>query len=252
MACYSGVMPRQSRIIEKGGIYHVINRGVEKRKIFQKEQDYSRFIIGMEFFNCSEPVNLWEFLARNLKDKNLKNLIALRLQEERNKKKEPMVEILAFCLMPNHYHFILKEIKEGGISKFMKKMGGYSTYFNKQYKRVGPLFQSRFKSIPVKDDRQLQALFNYVHTNPVELLEPGWKDFKVKNFHQATDFLKNYKWSSYLDYIGQPNHPFVTRRSFFSKIFGNFDGCEAAIGDWVKYKAVKLRDDAELASLLMR
>src|SRR3972149_1208545 len=112
-------MPKQPRIIEKGKIYHVFNRGVEKRKIYMNDQDHSRFIIGLEFFNREISTNLWDFLIKNLKGKNINKLIAEKLKEERQKISKPLVKILAFCLMPNHFHLILEEIRENGISEFM-------------------------------------------------------------------------------------------------------------------------------------
>jgi len=248
-------MPRQLRQIEVGEIYHVINRGVEKRQIFLKPQDYSRFVIGLEFFNQVASTDLWKLLA-NWNDKTIDEIDALggtvppnvhtiptvaeRLIKQRNEKKARMdylVEILAFALMPNHIHLILREIREGGTSAFMGKMGGYSTYFNKQYKRVGSLFQSRYKSIHVSSDYQLQTLFNYVHTNPVELNEPDWKDFKVKDKKKAIKDLEKYRWSSYRDYIGLPTHPFVTQREFFHDTIGDYKDCRETVEGWVYEKA---------------
>ena len=166
-------MPRQNRKFEVGGVYHIFNRGVEKRKIFLKNQDYSRFILALEFLNNKQSIDIWHALFRN---DNLSTgggtvpppvdsrlLIRERLENFRGKKKKPIVEILAFALMPNHFHLILREIQEGGISLFMRKLGGYSTYFNKQHNRVGPLLQGRYKSVQIKDEIQLGNIFNYVH-----------------------------------------------------------------------------------------
>ena len=83
-------------------------------------------------------------------------------------------------------------------------MGGYVGYFNKQYDRVGPLYQSRYKSVQVQTDEQLNVLFSYVHTNPVELVELRWKEFEVESERNAISFLETYRWSSYRDYIGNP------------------------------------------------
>ena len=242
-------MPRSNRNFKIGSIYHVINRGVEKRKIFNKPQDYSRFIIGLEFFNQNQTINLWSFLSKYAKvgsDPTLAPVFAINnelgeiLNKSRQNKKEPIVEILAFVLMPNHYHFILREIKKGGISSFMKKMGGYSTYFNKQYKRVGPLFQSRFKAIEIENDEQLHKTFVYVHTNPVELIESGWKDLEVKNKKASIKFLNEYKWSSYPDYLKSKKENLLYKnlfsRDFFLKFFGSSNDCRVAIEDWVNLK----------------
>src|SRR3989338_6360360 len=163
-------MPRQLRQFKVGNIYHVINRGVEKRKIFMKPQDYSRFILGLEFFNSHQPFNFWTDLLDSRptsfrresvtpvgsdptgvtdwgRAAKTEDLLSSRIKNLQLKMEEPLVELLAFTLMSNHYHLVLREVIRDGISIFMKKMGGYSAYFNKQYGRVGPLFQSRFRCV---------------------------------------------------------------------------------------------------------
>lgn len=166
---YSPIMPRQPRNFEVGGIYHVLNRGVEKRNIFEKSQDYSRFILGLYHFNNAHPSDIWANLQKEGRS------VLSRAG------RDPLVDILCFVLMPNHYHLILREIRKGGIIAFMHKMAGYATYFNKQYDRVGSLFQSRYKAVQIKDDTQLANTFVYVHTNPVELWEPKWKELRVSD-----------------------------------------------------------------------
>ena len=229
-------MPRQPRQFEVGGIYHILNRGVEKRKIFEKNQDYSRFILGLEFFNSTGYNDLWELLARGVSDTPQQTLRE-RIDSERAKKRQPIVELMAFALMPNHYHLILREILDGGISLFMQKMAGYSRYFNKQNDRVGPLFQSRYKSVPIKDDRQLSTVFAYVHTNPVVLKEPQWKDGKVKNAESVINWLAKHGLSSYQDYIGNLTYPTTTQRDFFLDFYGGPNGCRKAVEDWIRGKA---------------
>lgn len=226
------LMPRKPRKIEVGGIYHIIKRGVEKRKIFLKPQDYSRFILALEFFNTKEHVDLWEIVARG-------GTVPpqMRISKRRQSKKDSIVDLLVFTLMPNHFHLIIREIIEGGISLFMRKIGGYSWYFNKQYERVGPLFQSRYKIIPITSDEQLQITFAYVHTNPIGLFEPGWKEFKVENPQQALQKLKEYRWSSYRDYVGIPTFPTVASRNFFLEFFKGEEKCLSIVKQWVAYKA---------------
>jgi putative transposase len=223
-------MPRETRQFEIGGIYHCINRGVDKRKIFLKSQDYSRFILGLELFNQKKNIDLWGYVARE----GIKS-IAYRINAERKIKGEPIVELLAFALMPNHFHFVIREITKDGISNFMQKMGGYSSYFNKQNKRTGSLFQSRYKSIPVFDS-QIEIIFNYVHANPVGLKEKGWKDGKIQNYKKSITWLKDYKWSSYRDYTGIPTFSCVTNREFFLKVFKGKRGCRRSVERWIKEK----------------
>jgi len=221
-------MPRMSRNIEVGGLYHVMNRGVEKRKIFMKKQDYSRFTLGLEFFNRKDAhTSLWHILASAGP-----NSMPKRLLLEREKPSEPLTELMAFVLMPNHYHFIVREIQVGGTAEFMKRMGGYSTYFNKQYDRVGTLFQGRYKSVAIKDDNQAKIAFVYVHANPVELVEPGWKDFDVRNPKNAVRYLSSYEWSSYADYAGEePKYPMTIQSGYYRKLLGGPKKCRKVVED---------------------
>jgi len=235
-------MPRELRKFEIGRIYHLINRGVDQRNIFLKNQDYQRFILGLEFFNSRDAANIWELIVRE----GGEDAVYDRLRRQREKEKDFLVEILAFVLMPSHFHFIVREITEAGITAFMRKIGGYVSYFNKQNQRVGTLFQGRYRSVEIKDDSQLSAVFNYVHTNPVELIEPGWKDFKVKNPDRTVERLKRYRWSSYLDYIGETNFPFVTSREFFLNFFGNKEKCAGSIREWILSKGRSIRPSLDL------
>jgi len=119
----------------------------------------------------------------------------------------------------------------------MHKVGsGYGNYFNRRYVRKGHVFQDRFSSIHIKDDNQLKTIFVYIHTNPISLIEPRWKEVGIKNPEKVIEFLENYKWSSYLDYIGKKNFPSVTDRNFLSEVMGGEQGCKEFIENWVRYK----------------
>lgn len=112
--------------------------------------------------------------------------------------RELLVNIHAFCLMPNHYHLLLTERIDGGISKFMKKVNmGYAKYFNQKYERKGALFEGRYKSILVKNDAHFIYLPYYIHLNPLDLIMPGWRKNKIYDYKKAIQFLENYRWSSF-------------------------------------------------------
>lgn len=243
--CYNGKkMPRQPRQFEIGGIYHVVKRATEGREIFLKPQDFHRFILGLEFFNDADPADLWNLIVGIVGSDPAK--LGQKLKKQRRKKRIAIVELLAFVLMPNHIHLILREIKQNGISKYIQKLGGYSTYFNKQYHRMGALFQSRFKAIRIKDDVQLDTVFSYVHTNPVELWEAGWKKRKVKNPERAVKKLEEYWASSYNDYIGISKFPQVVDRKFFLEFYGDEKKCKQAIVDWIRFKAGQIELGPEI------
>lgn len=232
-------MPRKPRQFDIGNIYHIIGRGVDGRKTFLNNQDCSRFILGLEFFNSENGINLWNLVRRDDVEDAERGLTPLRerLENQRKNAGKPIVELMAFTLMPNHYHLIIREIITKGISRYMQKIGGYTGYFNKQYNRRGSLFESTYKCVEIKSDAQLFVIFNYVHTNPVELIEPLWKNQQVKNFNKVIDFLKNYKQSSYRDYIGIPSFPNVINKEFFLKIFGKEKKCKKEVEDWIRFKS---------------
>lgn len=197
--CYNTPMQRPQFITKE--IYHVYNRGVEKRTVFLNTDNYRRFIRGLEEFNDSVP-------ATNLHRPCLKSDF---------KQGKPLVEILCYCLMPNHYHLLLRQLKEGGITGFMRKIGtGYTNYFNLKNNRVGPLFQGKFKVVHLKKEAHFLYLPHYIHLNPLDLKMPGWRERKIQNAKGALRFLESYRWSSYPDYIGKKNFPSVITPTFIS------------------------------------
>ena len=124
---------------------------------------------------------------------------------------------------------------EGGVTEFMRKLGtGYTNYFNQKYERVGALFQGKFKSIRINNDSHFLHLPYYIHLNPLDLVAPEWRNREIKNYKQAARFLENYRWSSYLDYIGQKNFPSVTQREFLLKFYDGSDKYKKEMGSWLR------------------
>lgn len=116
---------------------------------------------------------------------------------------KPLVSIGAYCLMPNHFHLLLREIKAGGIARFMQRLGtAYTMYFNVRNERTGNLFTKPFRSRHVGEDRYFQRVVNYIHCNPAELFEHGWKKGNVKNMDKLERMLRQYRYSSLADYAG--------------------------------------------------
>ncbi|MDI6883080.1 MAG: transposase [Patescibacteria group bacterium] len=233
-------MPREPRNFANNEIYHIIQRGIEDKPIFLDKNDYYRGIFSLYEFNNTNPV---EIRQRRAERKRLKiyrgssPASLAQIEEIERTRRNLFVEIFCFCLMPNHIHLILKQIKDDGISEFMRKMGGYVTYFNQKYQRKGHLFQNQFKAIHIADDEQLKTEFVYVHSNPISLIEPGWKEKGIKNLEEAINFIEKYKWSSYADYLGGKNFPSLTNRCFLSEIMGGVEGCHNFINSWLEYKA---------------
>lgn len=175
-----------------GEYYHIYNRGNSKQKIFQNEKDYQRFISLLYVSNMDENFDLSN-LSRNS-----------QFDVYQVKRKINLVDMGAYCLMPNHFHILLTEKTEGGISRFMQKLStAYSMYYNRKYKRSGSLFEGKFKSQHVDNDNHLKYLFSYIHLNPVKLIQKNWKEKGIHDKNKALKFLKNYNYSSYQYFIGE-------------------------------------------------
>ncbi len=174
--------------------YHIYSRGVEKRKIFLNRKDYDRFMALLYIMNQGIQFRTDDFLKNN--KNNLQNIF-------KEEKEKSLVSILSYCLMPNHFHLILYEYTEGGISKFMGKLlTAYSMYFNTKYERSGPLFIRPFRSEHIDNESQFMYIFSYVHLNPLSIIEKKWKVNGIKNKKEAEEFLKKYPFSSYQDFLG--------------------------------------------------
>lgn len=209
-------------------IYHIYNRGVEKRDIFLGRPDKFRFISDLVEFNDEAFVSSYYRQRRRLQPNEI---VSRQVRRER----KPLVEILAFCLMPNHYHLLLRQKKENGITNFMRKIGvGYAMYFNQKYKRSGTLFQGRFKAALVNKESYFLYLFYYIHFNPLDLFDSLWRENKLKDIDKAIQFLESYRWSSFLDYIGQKNFSSVTQRDFLLSFYQNPSDCKREAINWLK------------------
>lgn len=142
------------------------------------------------------------------------------LQKDRMKHDTPLVEVGAYCLMPNHIHFVLKEVEEGGIALFMQRIfTGYTMYFNTKNDRTGALFAGTYKSKHLSSDRYFKHAINYVHMNPVELYEPNWKT-GAGSLSAIEEKLRAYKYSSLPEHTGIER---PERKILGSEVFTLFD-----------------------------
>src|SRR3972149_6414471 len=157
--------------------YHVFNRGVEKRNIFLDEEDYTT--LQSYLFKYLQPI---EKVAEKYPDTPVR-LYGKNLSEE--------VELVAYCLMPNHFHLLLKQNTKDGVSKLLKRVtNAYTLYFNQKNDRIGGLMQGRFRAAGIDNESLFIHLVRYIHLNPV--------------VSGLTQDLTSYRWSSYGDYLGQP------------------------------------------------
>jgi len=196
------IMGKRKFPLVVGQIYHIYNRGTAKCTICAMEADHWRFMQGLVLFNDMRTVAniLWRLerdrgrLTMNV----LKEYIVME-------KRIPLVRIMAYCVTNNHYHLLVEEIQEGGITKFMHKLGGgYTKYFNNKHNRVGGLMQDKFKNILVNNEKYLLYLLVYINVlNPADIIEPGWRTEGIKDIKKVLAFAEKYKFSSHLDYLGK-------------------------------------------------
>lgn len=172
-------MPYRLTPLINDGYYHVFNRGVEKREIFLDGKDYSRFLITLYYYQFSGP------------KPKLSTYKRFRKNDFENHPK--IVEIISYCLMPNHFHLILRQNGDNGISEFMSKStNSYTKFINTKYKRVGSLLQGQFKAEVIESDEHLIQVNRYVHLNPfVAEIVKDLKDFPYSSYKEYTEDATN-------------------------------------------------------------
>lgn len=192
------------------------------------KQDHFRFIHDLYEFNDKERVELNFYKFRDYG-------IGGKTATQGKKPRKKLVDILAFCLMSNHYHILLTPRVEGGISLFMQKLNaGYTKYFNQKYERTGALFQGRYKHILVANETHFLHLPFYIHFNPLDLSYPEWRENKVSDPKKALEFIKSYRWSSHMDYSGIKNFPSVLNMKILMEIFGSSKDYEKLAENYLK------------------
>lgn len=202
--------------LRNGEFYHVFNRGLERRPTFTDKREFSRACNLIKFYRHTEiPVRYSKIIEQpvEIREKMLEELY----------KSERLVDIICYCLMPNHFHFLLKQLSDNGIAKFISNFtNAYTKYFNTKNERSGPLFQGTFKAVHVESDEQLIHLSRYIHLNPVVsgiAGEESWEE---------------YPWSSYREYIDQENGQIV-EKSLVLNMFSNIEDYKEFVRNQIGY-----------------
>lgn len=196
-------MAQRKTPLVAGEYYHIYNRGTNRQAIFFDEFDYIRFTELLYLCNSTQGFNYRD----NIINKGIDVWSFDRLCR--------LISVGAWALMPNHFHIYLTEpeylsspkvtfgVRKSNISSFMEKLGtAYTKYVNTRHERSGALFGGTFKSVHITNDIQAQYLFAYIHLNPLKLLDIDWQKSGVINTEMAQSFLRQYRWSSYLDHLG--------------------------------------------------
>ena len=180
-----------------------MNRGVDKRTIVLSNADRLRFVNDLFIFNDTERVENLGYVLKNN-------------QAAPIKKSERLVTIHAWCLMGNHYHMLLSDTVENGMSLFLKKLNaGYAKYFNKKYNRSGALFQGKTKRVHIQHERHFLYILPYIHLNPLDL-KAGSRDWRIEhlqNPHAAIKWITDYRWSSFRNYAGEKEFAHILENS---------------------------------------
>ncbi len=177
-------MPTRKMPLVTDEIYHVFNRGINRQPTFNSKREYERAMLALSFYQVAKPpIRLSKFLVQNpdVQESLLKSMAEL----------SKLVDVISFCLMPNHFHFLLKQKQDKGISNFLGNFqNSYTRYFNTKNKRDGSIFLTQFKAVRIVTDEQLIHVSRYIHLNP-------YTGFVVKTLSE----LENYEWSSLKDYL---------------------------------------------------
>ncbi len=205
-------------------IYHIFNRGVEKRPTFTNKRELDRGVLTLDYYRYADlSVKLSQFLTlpADQKESLIKSI---------KKDSKKLVDIISYCLMPNHFHFLLRQKIANGISIFASNFtNSYTRYFNAKHERIGPLFEGIFKAVHIGSEEQLIHVSRYIHLNPATafIIEP--------------EQLENYIWSSYPEYTGFSSND-ISAKEIILDLFSLKDSKE-------KYKQFVL-DQADYARLL--
>jgi len=187
---------------ENGKFYHIYNRGVDKREVFEDEGDYERFLKYIKEILSSEA-------------KPFSRRLSL----------EGAVELICYCLNPNHYHLILRQLKENGISNFMHLLAtSYTMFFNTKYKRSGSLFQGPFKAVKIDSEEHLLWVSAYINGNA--------------QIHGLIDDASQYQWCSYPEYLGLTDSAICSKGIILDQ-FKNLSDYQKASEECFKYMQEK-------------
>lgn len=204
--------------------YHIFNRGVDRRRIFLDTVDFLRFYQSLYLFNDNDYRHDGE---------RLYNESLLASQERLPDMRKPLVDIAALCLMGNHYHLLIRQTREDGITRFMHRLSmGYAKYFNRRYKRSGALFEGEYRAIHVQRDAHFLHLPRYIVLNALDGSEYTWRLGSVDDWDGAERFLDAYPWSSHHVHIGRRQElPVVDERSS-AELFVSPDDYRACLRAW--------------------
>jgi len=209
-------------LLVEGEIYHIFNKSIAGYTIFNEESNFFRMLNVICFYRKQKPKSSFsQFIKLSEVKTTNSGFLSSSLRVSNSNEKEKLVEIVAYCLMPTHFHLILRQLKENGIAVFISNVqNSYTRYFNLRHKRKGPLWEGRFQSVLVESDEQLLHLTRYIHLNPVTAyLVNKPEDWSVSSYQEylLTTDKKICKYEDLLDIKPPSYKEFVEDRISYQK-----------------------------------
>lgn len=225
-----------------GEYYHVYNRGVDKRDVFSSPDESQRFYESLYLFNDK---------AYERKDGTfLDRIVLLAGSEVFSYERNQLVSIVAFKLMTNHFHLLLREEQENGISLFMHKLGtGYTNFFNRNHARTGSLFEGPFEAVHIESNAQLEHDVRYIHFNELDRHGFDWRSGNIENWNQALAVLGADPYSSHQVYSGHPQQLPVVDLQLAQELFPRAEEYREFMRTWAQSDLATISPDIIKLSL---
>lgn|SRR3989338_2185550 len=211
--------------IVTGEYYHVFNRGVKKEPIFEDHNDFRRFYQSLYLFNNAN----FERPGRREIDRET----ILAAHEAYLYDRDPYVKILSFCLIPNHFHLMIQQVKEGGAAKFFHKLlKGFAQYFNRRHGQSGHVFEGAYEAVHIANEAHFIHVPRYIHLNALDMTNLDWRNGKIADWQAADTYLDSYQWSSHSLYkSGNQELPVVDEETA-SQFFKNSNEYKKFLKSW--------------------
>lgn len=202
--------------LRDGEIYHVFNRGIDRRSTFTDKKEFERIQKLVKFYRHKDtPIR---FSQVNQQPQEIREKILSDLYKNKR-----IIDILSYCIMPNHFHFLLQQTEEKGISTFISNItNAYTKYFNTKHKRAGPLFEGVFKAVHIESEEQLIHVSRYIHLNP------------VASSIIPKEELENYQWSSYPEYLSRSLAE-IAQKEFILSMFKSIKDYQEFVNNHIDY-----------------
>lgn len=178
-----------------GEFYHIFDRGVDKRRIFDTDDDFLRFRDSLFLFNDANYAHSGDPFDK---------LVRLEAPDLYDSIRDPLLRIISYTLLPNHFHLYVQQLKDGGIPEFFHKVKkAYSWSYNRRNNRTGALFEGKYKARHINNEAYFRHIVPYIHLNVLDLTGDDWRGGKVRDWNSSLHFMDVYRWSSHTVFMGQ-------------------------------------------------